>query len=104
MGDSAREYGDVLVRVSEHKTCPDYVIQKFSITNVSVSPRLADAHALCPRARCWGTQAAMRRVRSETVLGRHGFYGLQQETVGGKEVKSQQGQDRSAVKAGLFKS
>lgn len=33
MGDGAREYGDILVRISEHKTCPDYVIQKFSITN-----------------------------------------------------------------------
>ncbi|CAK6442309.1 unnamed protein product [Pipistrellus nathusii] len=31
--DSAREYGDVLVRVTDHKTCPDYVIQKFSITH-----------------------------------------------------------------------
>ncbi|XP_045716066.1 receptor-type tyrosine-protein phosphatase C isoform X3 [Phyllostomus hastatus] len=33
MGDGAREYGDVLVRINEHKTCPDYIIQKFSITN-----------------------------------------------------------------------
>ncbi|KAF6073613.1 protein tyrosine phosphatase receptor type C [Phyllostomus discolor] len=33
MGDGAREYGDILVRISEHKTCPDYIIQKFSITN-----------------------------------------------------------------------
>ncbi|XP_053515545.1 receptor-type tyrosine-protein phosphatase C isoform X2 [Artibeus jamaicensis] len=33
MGEGAREYGDVLVRISEHKTCPDYIIQKFSITN-----------------------------------------------------------------------
>ncbi|XP_036926369.1 receptor-type tyrosine-protein phosphatase C [Sturnira hondurensis] len=33
MGEGAREYGDVLVRVNEHKTCPDYVIQKFSIAN-----------------------------------------------------------------------
>lgn len=31
--ESAREYGDVLVRVTDYKTCPDYVIQKFSITH-----------------------------------------------------------------------
>lgn len=36
MGEGAREYGDILVKISEHKTCPDYIIQKFSITNVSV--------------------------------------------------------------------
>ncbi|XP_053768990.1 receptor-type tyrosine-protein phosphatase C isoform X2 [Desmodus rotundus] len=33
MGEGAREYGDILVKISEHKTCPDYIIQKFSITN-----------------------------------------------------------------------
>ncbi|XP_070257527.1 receptor-type tyrosine-protein phosphatase C isoform X3 [Myotis yumanensis] len=33
MEESAREYGDVLVKVTEYKTCPDYIIQKFTITN-----------------------------------------------------------------------
>ncbi|KAK1327956.1 hypothetical protein QTO34_012378 [Cnephaeus nilssonii] len=33
MEESAREYGDVLVKVTDYKTCPDYIIQKFSITN-----------------------------------------------------------------------
>lgn len=29
----AREYGDVLVKVTDYKTCPDYIIQKFSVNN-----------------------------------------------------------------------
>lgn len=31
-----QEYGDVVVKVNEYKRCPDYIIQKFNITNVSV--------------------------------------------------------------------
>ncbi|XP_054432524.1 receptor-type tyrosine-protein phosphatase C [Pteronotus mesoamericanus] len=31
--EGAREYGDISVKVNEHKTCPDYIIQKLSITN-----------------------------------------------------------------------
>ncbi|KAM5300783.1 receptor-type tyrosine-protein phosphatase C isoform 2-T2 [Glossophaga mutica] len=33
IGEGAREYGDIFVSISERKTCPDYIIQKFSITN-----------------------------------------------------------------------
>lgn len=33
MEESTREYGDVIVKINEHKRCPDYIIQKFSVTN-----------------------------------------------------------------------
>ncbi|XP_066094736.1 receptor-type tyrosine-protein phosphatase C isoform X2 [Saccopteryx bilineata] len=33
MEEGTREYGDVIVKISEHKTCPDYVIQKFNIAH-----------------------------------------------------------------------
>ncbi|XP_058130911.1 receptor-type tyrosine-protein phosphatase C isoform X2 [Dasypus novemcinctus] len=33
MEEGTRDFGDVIVKISEHKRCPDYVIQKFSITN-----------------------------------------------------------------------
>lgn len=35
MEESTREYGDVIVKINEHKRCPDYIIQKFNVTNVS---------------------------------------------------------------------
>lgn len=33
MEERAREYGDVMVKIHEYKRCPDYIIQKFNITN-----------------------------------------------------------------------
>ncbi|KAM8812628.1 receptor-type tyrosine-protein phosphatase C [Rhynchonycteris naso] len=33
MEEGTREYGDVIVKISEHKTCPDYIIQKFNIAH-----------------------------------------------------------------------
>lgn len=36
MEESTREYGDVIVKINEHKRCPDYIIQKFNVTNVSL--------------------------------------------------------------------
>ncbi|XP_019606445.2 receptor-type tyrosine-protein phosphatase C isoform X2 [Rhinolophus sinicus] len=33
MEESTREYGDVIVKINEHKRCPDYIIQKFNVTN-----------------------------------------------------------------------
>uniref|UniRef100_A0A8C3WZS6 Receptor-type tyrosine-protein phosphatase C n=1 Tax=Catagonus wagneri TaxID=51154 RepID=A0A8C3WZS6_9CETA len=33
MEEHSHVYGDVIVEVNEHKRCPDYIIQKFTITN-----------------------------------------------------------------------
>ncbi|XP_008060615.1 receptor-type tyrosine-protein phosphatase C [Carlito syrichta] len=33
MEEGTRAFGDVIVKINEHKRCPDYIIQKFSITN-----------------------------------------------------------------------
>ncbi|XP_047610846.1 receptor-type tyrosine-protein phosphatase C isoform X4 [Phacochoerus africanus] len=33
MEEGSHAYGDVIVEVNEHKRCPDYIIQKFTITN-----------------------------------------------------------------------
>ncbi|XP_032955481.1 receptor-type tyrosine-protein phosphatase C isoform X2 [Rhinolophus ferrumequinum] len=33
MEESTREYGDVIVKINDYKRCPDYIIQKFNITN-----------------------------------------------------------------------
>ncbi|XP_012872861.1 PREDICTED: receptor-type tyrosine-protein phosphatase C isoform X1 [Dipodomys ordii] len=33
MEEGTRSFGDVIVEISEHKRCPDYIIQKLSITN-----------------------------------------------------------------------
>ncbi|XP_013377403.1 PREDICTED: receptor-type tyrosine-protein phosphatase C isoform X2 [Chinchilla lanigera] len=31
--EGSRTYGDVIVKINEHKRCPDYIIQKMNITN-----------------------------------------------------------------------
>lgn len=36
MEEGSHAYGDVIVEVNEHKRCPDYIIQKLTITNVSL--------------------------------------------------------------------
>lgn len=36
MEEGTRAYGDVIVKINEHKRCPDYIIQKMNITNVSL--------------------------------------------------------------------
>ncbi|XP_008266917.3 receptor-type tyrosine-protein phosphatase C isoform X2 [Oryctolagus cuniculus] len=33
MEEGTRAFGDVIVKINEHKRCPDYIIQKLSITN-----------------------------------------------------------------------
>ncbi|XP_013013474.1 receptor-type tyrosine-protein phosphatase C isoform X3 [Cavia porcellus] len=33
MEEGTRAYGDVIVKINEHKRCPDYIIQKMNITN-----------------------------------------------------------------------
>ncbi|XP_006892178.1 PREDICTED: receptor-type tyrosine-protein phosphatase C [Elephantulus edwardii] len=33
MEQGTKTYGDVIVKISEHKRCPDYIIQKLNITN-----------------------------------------------------------------------
>lgn len=35
MENGTATYGDIIVKINESKTCPDYVIQKLHITNVS---------------------------------------------------------------------
>lgn len=35
MENGTATYGDIIVKIYESKTCPDYVIQKLHITNVS---------------------------------------------------------------------
>lgn len=36
MEEGSRVYGDVIVEISEHKRCPDYIIQKLTVGNVSL--------------------------------------------------------------------
>lgn len=33
MEEETRTFGDIIVKIHEHKRCPDYIIQKFNITN-----------------------------------------------------------------------
>ncbi|KAM4861601.1 receptor-type tyrosine-protein phosphatase C isoform 2-T2 [Thomomys bottae] len=33
MEEGTRSFGDIIVKINEHKRCPDYIIQKLSITN-----------------------------------------------------------------------
>jgi hypothetical protein len=35
MEEGTRAFGDVVVKINEHKRCPDYTIQKLNITSVS---------------------------------------------------------------------
>lgn len=36
MEEGTRAYRDVVVKITEHKRCPDYIIQKLNITHVSL--------------------------------------------------------------------
>lgn len=36
MEEGTRAFGDVIVKITEYKRCPDYIIQKLNITNVSL--------------------------------------------------------------------
>lgn len=38
MDETSREYGDIAVKVAEYKRCPDYIVQKFTVTHVSSLP------------------------------------------------------------------
>uniref|UniRef100_A0A8D0ZQV3 Receptor-type tyrosine-protein phosphatase C n=1 Tax=Sus scrofa TaxID=9823 RepID=A0A8D0ZQV3_PIG len=40
MEEGSHAYGDVIVEVNEHKRCPDYIIQKLTITNVSLKEKV----------------------------------------------------------------
>ncbi|XP_024900484.1 receptor-type tyrosine-protein phosphatase C isoform X2 [Pteropus alecto] len=33
MEETSREYGDITVKISEHKRCPDYIVQKFIVAH-----------------------------------------------------------------------
>lgn len=41
MENGSATYGDIIVRINDSKTCPDYVIQKLHITNVSCFRRVS---------------------------------------------------------------
>lgn len=52
MEEGTRAFGDVIVKITEHKRCPDYIIQKLNITNVSL---LHDIyfHMGCLKTQLW---------------------------------------------------